>query len=289
MAKRNSLDKFYTKTEVAQTCLEFLNDKVSLSPNSFFLEPSAGNGKFSSLLDNCEAYDIQPEAENIIEADFLKVELNKSNYITVGNPPFGTKCSLAIAFFNKCAQVSDIIAFIVPVTFMKWSVQSQLSKDFKLIDFFYLEENSFVENGKDYCVRCVFQIWVKKKCKYDSENLPNYRLLKVPPISHPDFNIWQHNATPASRKYVDENWEIATWRQGYKDYNKFFTREDYDEIKDKVENTNLQFFFIEPLNEQARKIIYNMDFNQLAKRNLSTPGFGKADFVGYYIELKNRL
>ena len=68
-----------------------------------------------------------------------------------------------------------------------------------------------------------------------------------------------------------------------------FTIFSYDEIKDKVENTNLQFFFIEPLNEQARKIIYNMDFNQLAKRNLSTPGFGKADFVGYYIELKNRL
>jgi len=29
-----------------------------------------------------------------------------------------------------------------------------------------------------------------------------------------------------------------------------------------------------------------MDFNALAARNTSTPGFGKGDFVSYYIELK---
>ena len=30
-----------------------------------------------------------------------------------------------------------------------------------------------------------------------------------------------------------------------------------------------------------------MDFNNLAARNTSTPGFGKGDFVSYYEELKN--
>jgi hypothetical protein len=32
-----------------------------------------------------------------------------------------------------------------------------------------------------------------------------------------------------------------------------------------------------------------MDFNALAARNTSTPGFGKGDFVSYYIELKESL
>ena len=30
-------------------------------------------------------------------------------------------------------------------------------------------------------------------------------------------------------------------------------------------------------------------FNLLAERNTSTPGFGKGDFVSYYIELKESL
>ena len=48
-----------------------------------------------------------------------------------------------------------------------------------------------------------------------------------------------------------------------------------------------QFFFIKPKTEEARQIILNMNFNNLAERNTSTPGFGKGDFVSYYTELKN--
>ena len=49
-----------------------------------------------------------------------------------------------------------------------------------------------------------------------------------------------------------------------------------------------QFFFIKPLTETARNIINIMDFNALAARNTTTPGFGKGDFVSYYTELKNK-
>ena len=34
--------------------------------------------------------------------------------------------------------------------------------------------------------------------------------------------------------------------------------------------------------------ILNMDFNLLAERNTSTPGFGKGDFVSYYNELTTK-
>ena len=48
----------------------------------------------------------------------------------------------------------------------------------------------------------------------------------------------------------------------------------------------VQFFFIKPLNDVAEAIINKIDFEKLANRNTSTPGFGKADFVEYYNELK---
>jgi hypothetical protein len=170
---------------------------------------------------------------------------------------------------------------------MKWSVQKELDKNFKLLDYFYLEPESFTDNGNPYSIRTVFQIWVKKDSEYDIGI--DKRLTKQPPISHPDFQIWQYNATPAALKTVEENWEIATYRQGYHNYNELFDHSQYSYIKEKMTGERKQqFFFIKPLTEEARQIILNMDFNALAERNTSTPGFGKGDFVSYYTELKSR-
>ena len=38
------LDKFYTQKEVAKQCIDFLKEKVNLTKEASFLEPSAGNG-----------------------------------------------------------------------------------------------------------------------------------------------------------------------------------------------------------------------------------------------------
>lgn len=167
---------------------------------------------------------------------------------------------------------------------MKWSVQKVLNKDFALIDYFYLNPYSFLEGGKPFGVRTAFQIWVKKDSQfYKGKDL---RLKKSPSISHKDFLIWQYNATPEAIKYINEDWEIATYRQGYHDYNNLFYKEDYDYIKEKMTGQKKQqFFFIKPLTDTAKEIILNMDFNLLAERNTSTPGFGKGDFVSYYEEM----
>lgn len=281
------LDKFYTKTEIAKSCYEVL---VNLLPidDMVFLEPSAGNGSFLPFLKQYEAYDIAPESPLIIKQDFLQFNPNKIDYITIGNPPFGKRSKLAIDFFNHASLFSSVIAFIVPVSFMKWNVQKNLNKSFKLIYYEYLPPNSFLDKEKEFSVRTVFQIWANKQFSL-ANDYEDLRMKKSPPIQHPDFLIWQHNATVESRKYVDEDWEIATWRQGYKNYNELFYKEShYDEIKDMVYNTNLQFFFIKPLTNEARVIIQKMDFNALAERNTSTPGFGKGDFVSYYVEMKDR-
>lgn len=281
------LDKFYTQREVVRNCFDFLKDNIEINENEIFLEPSAGAGAFLEFLPHYVALDIAPEGEFIEKQDFLKYESNRNDFITIGNPPFGKRSSLAIDFFNKAATMSNVIAFILPVSFMKWNVQKNLSNNFSLLNLMYLAPESFTDNGKPYSVRTVFQIWVKKGSKYDKGI--DLRLKKQPPISHPDFKIWQYNATPEAVKYVEEDWEIATYRQGHYDFNKLFTREDYGTIKEQMTGERKkQFFFIKPLTEEARQIILNMDFNALAERNTATPGFGKGDFVSYYVELKNK-
>lgn len=280
-------DKFYTKTEVAKQCVDFVKKYFDLT-KELCLEPSAGDGVFLSFLPQYEAYDIAPEAENIKQQDFLTFLSDKTDFLTIGNPPFGKRSALAIDFFNKAAKFSKAICFIVPVSFMKWSVQKELDKNFKLIDFFYLEPESFLDRNKDFSVRTVFQIWTRK----DLNECFDLRLQKAPPTSHKDFNIWQYNATEAAMKVVDESWEIATWRQGYHNYNEFFNPEQREELRSRMNGSfngkKQQFFFIQPLTDESRKIILNMDFNALAERNISTPGFGKGDFVSYYNELKNK-
>ena len=58
-----SIDKFYTQVEVAKECIDLVSD---LDTYDLIIEPSAGNGSFSSQL-NCIAYDIEPENKNIIK------------------------------------------------------------------------------------------------------------------------------------------------------------------------------------------------------------------------------
>lgn len=46
LGQKNSLDKFYTKTQIAKDCI----NKLNLNDFNFIIEPSAGNGSFSSLI-----------------------------------------------------------------------------------------------------------------------------------------------------------------------------------------------------------------------------------------------
>ena len=272
------LDKFYTKPAVAEQCVSFLKEKLPLIGNETYLEPSAGDGSFLAYLPQFTAIDIKPESPDIQMEDFFAYSIPAD--ICIGNPPFGSRSAMAIKFFNHAAELCSVIAFILPVSFMKWGVQKQLAAGWKLYDYFYIPENAFTDNGKDYSVRCVFQIWTKADYGQD------LRLKKAPPISHPDFKIWQYNATQQAYPCVEEDWEYAVYRQGYKNYNSLFTRKDYEYIKEEM-NKNIQFFFIKPLTEQAEQFVRACDFSALAERNIATPGFGKADFVGYYEEYLN--
>lgn len=161
-------DKFYTNPAIAKQCYDFLINTFDVK-NKVFLEPSAGNGAFLPYLKDYIALDIAPEADNIIKKNFFTFTTEKADYITIGNPPFGKRSKTAIEFFNHASQFSTIIAFILPVSFLKWSVQKQLNETFALYDYFLLPENAFIVNSEPYNVNAVFMIWVKKDSHYDKD------------------------------------------------------------------------------------------------------------------------
>lgn len=276
------LDAFYTKKPVARDCINFFLTKTKnlLKEKMCFVEPSAGNGSFSSQLpkNSTIPLDIAPADSSIKKQDFFEFihHCKNKEVVTIGNPPFGRRSKMAIKFFNHAAMFSSWIAFIVPFQFKKYSVHSKLDKNFQLIATMNLKKNSFLSKGKNFNLNCCFQIWTKRKTPY-----PNQRILQSPPIKHADLELFQYNNTPAAKKYFNKakyKWDIAIYRQGF-----YFKRNQITFTQEKQLNAKIQYIFIKFNKSRAKKIIAQIDFRQLANKNTSTPGFGKADLVAEYI------
>ncbi|MGL5014345.1 MAG: hypothetical protein ACRC6V_08680 [Bacteroidales bacterium] len=184
---RKGLDKFYTNERASTTFLSFLQRSLNLDSFENIVEPSAGAGALLKLLPKrAVGVDIAPEFEGIIKSDFFDYTYPEGSTITVGNPPFGNRSSLAIEFFKHAAKSSDAIAFIIPVTWEKFSIQKRLPEGWALIASERLPEDSFEFGGKPYKVRCCMQVWVRSTGSV-SDRVRSQRIEQAPPISHNDF------------------------------------------------------------------------------------------------------
>jgi predicted RNA methylase len=67
--KRNTIDKYYTKTNIVEQCIEAIKNNINISRNDLIIEPSAGNGSFMKgikiLASNFIFYDLEPENNEI--------------------------------------------------------------------------------------------------------------------------------------------------------------------------------------------------------------------------------
>lgn len=163
----NTKDQYYTKKCVAQSLIETIKKEVTNYESYQWIEPSAGNGSF--YLDSCIALDIEPKHPNVIKKDFLQyinTDIDKPILI-YGNPPFGKQSSLAKKFIKHAITFAEIIAFILPRSFIKPSMSKVFPLNFHCIYSKELEKDSFEVNEKSYDVPCVFQIWMKKNVKRD--------------------------------------------------------------------------------------------------------------------------
>ena len=202
--RENGLDKFYTIPSIAEKCINTLGEKYEWKSWDLVIEPSAGDGSFllqiPTHINKRIGIDISPEHKDIIKQDFLtynphtyiypnthphlqpnqqpnqqanqqpnlqpKQNIKLTKILVIGNPPFGKVSSLAVKFFNHSAEWATVIAFIIPKTFRRISIQNKLNKQFHLIhdDEIPTHPCSF---KPPLMVKCCFQIWEKKNNNRD--------------------------------------------------------------------------------------------------------------------------
>lgn len=165
-------EQYYTPTDLAEQLIGEVQRLVPDLANRRILEPAGGTGSFLKAAEKIGvkeflSFDIEPKHANVTKANFLEAKLTANNAVTISNPPFGRNNSLSIPFFNKAANHSEFICFIVPRSWRKWSVINRLDRRFHLIADHDIQidyeddagEKLSVKNGLATC----FQIWQRKE------------------------------------------------------------------------------------------------------------------------------
>ncbi len=161
------LDQYYTPTEVAVHCIETAYRVIGKENITTILEPSAGTGSFSNNISNCEAYDLEPKADGVIQADFLLLDIEyKKGRLVIGNPPFGSRGNLMQKFCKKSFAIADYVAFILPI--------NQMNNVVSIYEFDLIHSEDLGE--KDYSgkkVHCCLNIYKRPANGLNSK--PNYK------------------------------------------------------------------------------------------------------------------
>ena len=197
---RNTIDKYYTKDIVVELCLNLVKNHIQINADDLIIEPSAGNGSFitgiKALTSNFKFYDLEPENAEIIKQDYLLYDYDtiKTSIICkihiIGNPPFGRQSSLAIKFIKKSCEFCSSVSFILPKSFKKDSLKKSFPLDFHLICEIDLPDKSFLVDGVEHNVPCIFQIWERKTYNRALiEKLEPFNFMFVEKTENPDISF----------------------------------------------------------------------------------------------------
>ena len=203
-----SNDKYYTPEGIVVKCLGLLREAVPLFHFSEIVEPSAGNGAFVDRLKSTfpdtevVAYDIEPDRNDIIKADFLALPVEyKEGRLIIGNPPFGTRNTKSVKFFQKSCELCDYIAFIQPI--------SQLNNNMQMYQFDLIASYDLgVQFYTDRYLHCCFNIYKRPK-QWFLNPKPNYKLKDITIIEHrrkKGCKMAEGTAIPPNFDYAICNW-----------------------------------------------------------------------------------
>lgn len=195
----------FTLPDIAKKLIRTVATTVDLSRFDLIVEPSAGTGSFSHQLpqDRTVAIDIEPAGPGIEQHDFLQWSPPPArSVLIIGNPPFGRNSNLAIAFVNRAATIGSTIAFILPRTFRKSSVQRRLDRRLHVIHDEDVEPFAFERAGKRFDVPTCFMIFEKRQ---------DHRSIDRDPHHHPDFE-WtdRHRASFAIQRVGSDAGAVQT-------------------------------------------------------------------------------
>ena len=161
-------EQYYTPVALANQLVAEVEKVLGPLQAKTVLEPAGGTGAFiqaalAAGANRVISYDIEPLHSMVQQGSFLDQEIQEHNLITISNPPFGRNNALSIPFFNKAAQVSSAICFIVPKSWRKWSVTNRLDLNFELVfdtdlEIDYVDADAQLISNKTRLATC-FQVW----------------------------------------------------------------------------------------------------------------------------------
>jgi predicted RNA methylase len=242
---RNTIDKYYTKSNVVNQCLDKIKECINIHENDLVIEPSAGNGAFISgikqLTSNYKFYDIIPENPEIEMQDYLSLNSNFTknfqNIHCIGNPPFGRQSSIAIKFIKKSCEFCNTLSFILPKSFKKESLKKTFPLEFHLLFEMDLDYKSFLVDGVEHDVPCIFQIWAKKDYNREiTEKLEPTNFIFVKKTETPDISFRRVGVNAGN---IDKNINEKSEQSHY--FIKFTNNKTIDENMDNL--SKIQFNF----------------------------------------------
>jgi hypothetical protein len=261
-------DKFYTKPQVAEKCISTLRSILPNIHDYTWIEPSAGDGKFLDAMPcPVTGYDIAPDRSDIIEQDFLEFHPTVTSPIgIIGNPPYGSRSKLAIKFINHAALFADVIAFVLPVTFLRLNIQNKLDRRLHLLESVLLPSGSFIP--RTTC-RSVFQIWKK--------DIPN-RPLHPLPRDTADYTF-------VRRKIENiHNPSMVWFKASCKSYGRVVNPDEIDIKK------MFMYFCIKPHPGKLEQVVTNLqllesEFVKYGKYSINIPGISQQSLSLIYTQI----
>ena len=267
--RKINYEQYYTPLDTAQ---ELYETTLLIVGDNFdnFVEPSAGKGAFLDLMppDKRIGIDIDPLRKEIVEQDFFNFVWPEGRTITIGNPPFGRRGKLAMKFLNISAENSEVVAFILPAIFSKFTFYNRVHPYMQLQHEIPVTEFDSPDGiGEGPKVNCVFQIWKKSTRR---------RKKVVRPNSCDDFDMIHRHY---SRTSPEE-------RERLKSYD-FAISQIEGKIRNCEDVTGGSVYFIKDNtpDKSVRSVMERVDFSNLSKHHVGATSLTKADIVsGYLVE-----
>lgn len=273
MKRKVEKEQFFTPRSLAEDCVKEVAALYPLDSFTTVVEPSAGDGAFLELLpkETRIGIDIDPKINEIVEHDFLtwrpsSIKTNH-NILTIGNPPFGARSALALKFIKHAAEFSNVIAFVLPMSFNKYTFQNMFPREFHLVKSLDCTDVYQTPSGLSQ-VKTVFQIWELRS--FDRELIQRK-------MNHSHFKMKHAHLSRTSKEERDalvNEYEFAIAQVGSN-----FAPKNPSEV------TQGSYWFVAPKVDGVRDRFRRLDFSSLEGMNLAHKSLSKSDIIEAYDDI----
>lgn len=267
-------EQYYTTPEVVDICLDEVRKHIDLSGRTI-LEPCGGTGEFIKGFrrigikdENILSYDIEPKHPLVKKANYLETEFDRTDLVSITNPPFGRTSSLAKKFFEHAAGHCEYICYLIPKSWRKWSTQNSLNKNFHLVSDIELPKNCFYrpdeeQESKKDVLNTVFQIWKREDKKRQKIKITDHGLVKKLKPSTKDVEVQRENGVSIQKrpdKITGANFQMIVFGHSCGKC------EDLDPNQKYEAKTTTMYFDIprQDVKEAMKVIDFSVHFNNVA-------------------------